>query len=362
MRASSGLYLSRLDHLRFLAALMVFVWHFVHINNFVPTSYVPAFPLLSIFEEGHTGVSLFMVLSGFIFMTLSKGHTINIPLFYRNRFFRIFPLFMFWCMFYLLTNNIDVVQFVISTFFLVNKGAVPGVGWTVIVEFQFYILFPFLFLFSEKYGKKYFAGILLLSLCMKYAYWSMSGSVQNLSYETLFGRIDQFIFGMLAAHFYDSMQHKAKATSFILLLLSVAALGFTYDYFNRLGGYYDMAKYPSGNVIWVFLPAVEGLLYSGILLGYLTLPVRIPQFFDKLLASMGEVSYSLYWCHVFIINFCLIGIKHLNIPIHSFKMALFVGIVFILPVCLAFSFLTYHIIELPFFSLRKRYLQPRHPS
>jgi len=358
MRASSGLYLSRLDHLRFFAALLVFVWHFVHLNNFVPTSYVPSFPLLSIFEEGHTGVSLFLVLSGFIFMTLTKNHSIDSYLFYRNRIYRVFPLFTFWCMFYVLTTNIDVVQFVISTISLINKGAIPGVGWTVIVEFQYYLLFPFMLIFYHKYGYKYFLGILALSVMMKFMYWNMNGSVQNLSYLTLFGRIDQFILGMLAAHSYEAVAKFRARASAAILIASLLALTATYHYFNLLGGYYDMPKHPSENILWVFLPAIEGLLYAGILLGYLTLPIKLPRFLDEVLASMGKVSYSMYWSHVFVMNYCLIWIKAFGINITTFHKALFVGVVFVLPICLAFSYVTYYVIELPFFSLRKRYLLP----
>ena len=53
---------------------MVFAWHFTHAGGYpVPLEYSPnAFPL-AIFDEGHTGVALFMTLSGYLFAKLLDG-------------------------------------------------------------------------------------------------------------------------------------------------------------------------------------------------------------------------------------------------------------------------------------------------
>ncbi|MGY3408223.1 peptidoglycan/LPS O-acetylase OafA/YrhL [Bradyrhizobium sp. GM5.1] len=73
MKSSSGLYFSRLDHIRALAAYLVFVWHFTHLTTQfpVPFSTVPPFPF-ALVEEGHVGVGLFMTLSGYLFAKLVK--------------------------------------------------------------------------------------------------------------------------------------------------------------------------------------------------------------------------------------------------------------------------------------------------
>ena len=70
MRSSAGLYFDKLDHVRAVAAFLVFSWHFVHLSG-VPYDYAPLFPPASIFEEGYTGVSLFMTLSGYLFAKLT---------------------------------------------------------------------------------------------------------------------------------------------------------------------------------------------------------------------------------------------------------------------------------------------------
>ena len=65
-------YSPQLDHIRAVAAFMVFSWHFTTFNNFhrvTPDIYL--FPI-SLLTEGHTGVVLFMTLSGYLFSKYLK--------------------------------------------------------------------------------------------------------------------------------------------------------------------------------------------------------------------------------------------------------------------------------------------------
>ena len=70
MQTQQHPYLSRLDHLRFLAASLVVLFHFFH---FTHGDLKSGNPLVSLVDEGHTGTALFMVISGFIF-TVIAGH------------------------------------------------------------------------------------------------------------------------------------------------------------------------------------------------------------------------------------------------------------------------------------------------
>ena len=90
MKSSSGQYYLGLDHVRALAAFMVFSWHFIDIHqgqNAPP----PIFPL-TFLTEGHTGVALFMTLSGYLFAKLLDGKDINYFSFIWNRTLRLLPL------------------------------------------------------------------------------------------------------------------------------------------------------------------------------------------------------------------------------------------------------------------------------
>ena len=75
MKSSTGQYFIALDHIRAVAALLVFIWHFSHAASGypVPFEFTPSFFPLAIFDEGHTGVALFMTLSGYLFAKLLDG-------------------------------------------------------------------------------------------------------------------------------------------------------------------------------------------------------------------------------------------------------------------------------------------------
>jgi peptidoglycan/LPS O-acetylase OafA/YrhL len=92
LKSSTGKYFIGLDHVRALAAFIVFTWHFIHVNNghLAPP---PIFPL-SLLTEGHTGVALFMVLSGYLFAKLLDGKNIIYTQFIWNRFLRLAPLLL----------------------------------------------------------------------------------------------------------------------------------------------------------------------------------------------------------------------------------------------------------------------------
>src|SRR5215203_561184 len=97
MKSSSGAHFIALDHVRGLAAFIVFTWHFTHgqgeENGYpIPYEYVPDVFLLSILDEGHTGVALFMCLSGYLFAKLLDGRNINYGAFLWNRALRLLPL------------------------------------------------------------------------------------------------------------------------------------------------------------------------------------------------------------------------------------------------------------------------------
>jgi peptidoglycan/LPS O-acetylase OafA/YrhL len=104
MRSSNIQYDPRLDHLRAGAALLLFLYHSFHIFY----GHWQAFPqtfLAGWLVEGHSGVALFFVLSGFLFMRIAlDSPTIRWAGFMRNRVLRIFPLFV---VIFVVTTSVD---------------------------------------------------------------------------------------------------------------------------------------------------------------------------------------------------------------------------------------------------------------
>ena len=90
MKSTSGAHYVALDHIRAVAALLVFVWPFTHSTNGYPMLFEgpPFWGPLVLFDEGHVGVALFMTLSGYLSAKLLDGKKVIYHLFLWNRFLR----------------------------------------------------------------------------------------------------------------------------------------------------------------------------------------------------------------------------------------------------------------------------------
>jgi peptidoglycan/LPS O-acetylase OafA/YrhL len=358
VKSSSSLYLSRLDHLRFLAALLVLVWHTVHC--FVPTAYVPPnalFPL-SLLEEGHTGVSLFMVLSGFIFMALCRDKEVAYADFLRNRVLRIAPLFLFWLSLQLWTQpNLDALKVLVSMVTMTTPGGhMPGVGWTILVEFQFYLIFPLLLYSYRRDGVRSLLGVLAIAMGVRAAYYVTTANVQTLAYMSLFGRIDQFVLGMLACE--ASRRWPALFRNPLLFAGSVVGWLFFYHQVNRWGGFYHLPT----QRLWVVFPTLEGLAYGLWTACWLGCPWSLPRWLDDALAWMGKLSFSFYLNHMLVIQVCIALAVKAKMRPNTVGTALAFTFLAVLPLLTLASALTFYVIERPFLSLRRSYLAGPQPA
>lgn len=354
MQSSSGQHFEKLDHLRFLAALLVLFWHGLHYQNVIPTSYVPSLPFLSLIEEGHTGVSLFMVLSGYIFWQLCRFKKINYSKFIYNRFVRIAPLFLIYTLLMFKVSNTDPVKLFVSIFGLLGHSLM-GVSWTVIVEFQFYLAFPFILLFIQKYGFRYIFGLLLLALIIRTGFWFTRGNIQDLSYWTIFGRIDQFLIGILTCEAVNRWSNNKK----LKIVAIVFFLGCVYGFhlFNKAGGFYDMPSYPSPNPVWIVMPTFEASMWGALVFLYIASRFEFPDNLSKALSWFGTISFSIYFTHLFVIEVFFAIAKKIDINISEIWMLGVVILFVLLPTIIGLSSITYLLIEKPFLTFRKKYIE-----
>lgn len=142
---------------------------------------------------------------------------------------------------------------------LLDHKTVPGIGWIVIVEFQFYLLFPFLLLFSQKMGVRYLVGLVLMALAIRWCIWYKRDTVQDLACSTIFGRIDQFLLGMLACEALRKFSQYFKSP--LVLASLIVAWSFINHRFDTFGGYLDNHEFPSQSTVWVYLPTLDGVFY-----------------------------------------------------------------------------------------------------
>lgn len=339
MRSSSGQHFAGLDHVRALAAFMVVTWHFAHGTDGFPVRFNAA-PEIGLIDEGHVGVSLFMVLSGYLFAKLIAGRSINYPAFLWNRAIRLLPLLL-------------VVLFVVgvqsyrdnlfSFAKIVIGGAVlpqlPNGGWSITAEAHFYLILPLLLLAAAKWR---WAPVVMVAvaICVRFAIFVSGASVQDLAYWTIIGRFDQFALGIF---FY---QQRVTGRWAGMALVGIAAI---YSVFDVTGGFYAGPDWP-----WVIMPALEGAAFGAIISWYDANPIKSPKMW--LVQKAGEYSYSIYLLHFF---FVFAAAQFIDQHIMGFT-----SLYFALPWALLFfvamvgvGHISYQLIEGPPLRFRKPYIK-----
>lgn len=159
-------YSYQLDHVRAIGAYLVFVWHFLHVNNLhLVTPNLFLFPI-SLLSEGHTGVSIFMTLSGYLFSKILLGKKINFKQFYLNRIIRLVPLLFIVIFVHMYVDGTLSFYNFIKRFLRGFFNSWPYAAWSISVEFHFYYLLPFILFFLKKL-KKYFLIIFIMTIGYK---------------------------------------------------------------------------------------------------------------------------------------------------------------------------------------------------
>lgn len=300
MRSSEGVYFSRLDHVRALAAYLVFLWHFLHLTPRFPVPYAsaPPFPF-ALLDEGHTGVALFMTLSGYLFAKLVGHHDIDFGNFLWSRAVRLGPLLAVciaaWVAIGWFSGAPIPASDILGGFVFPTW---PRGTWTISIELQFYLLFPLLLLLFRRSGPFALIAVVAGATLMRFDWWRTYGEAQHIAYWTIVGRIDQFAFGMLFA----LVQIRAPIRRNVLN--AVAAISFVsflvlWSAFERIGGYHHFGDAASPSPLWIVIPTVEAIVWGSLIAWYDGATFKMPGWLDRWLAKVGERSYSIYLLHFF---------------------------------------------------------------
>lgn len=354
MRSSSGNYYIGLDHIRAVAAFLVFSWHFIHAGNGypVPFTYVPSLFPFSLVNEGHTGVALFMTLSGYLFAKLLDAKKINPIVFIWNRFLRLIPLLMFVILIigylnYRAGNDLIVYtrKILMGTFL----PSLPNGGWSITIEFHFYLLLPLLLWLSRKFRFSLLVAVFGM-LAVRYFLYQLTGQIQTLAFWTIVGRLDQFLWGIIAYR-----MNRYIAGRHVMVLCCLCAFSLFYWYFDLQGGFYHSPSYPSHRMIWVFMPTIEGLAYAIVICWYDNSFRHSTNSISYFFAQIGSYSYSIYLLHFFIVFAMARTIHEHIVRLSNFYVALFFSAVcFLLMIPIGAA--SFRLIESPFLKLRKRYV------
>lgn len=356
-----------LDHIRAYAAILIILYHTLN-NISYQILYNKPFdfdhwiytnnPLHAFIIEGHTAVALFMVLSGFIFTYGAYGKEINYIGFAKNRVLRIYPLFIFLifvgiCIY---PQNFSFTALTQTLFGFaniqgsLNLGAFSAMFWAISVEFQFYLIFPFLFMLMKSDYKKLFY-LLGLAIIFRITGTLLDANIREISYWTILGRIDQFILGMIAAKWFREMNEKKEKVFKIAFLPNLILIFLVIFLFNKLGGWVAVENW---KVIW---PTIEGLIWAIFIVSYTVSFNNYSNPLSKILAKIGELSFSMYLIHFVVIQIIVNKGFFFVLDISPFKNAFLNSVFIVLPITILISLLTYNLIEKPFLKLRVKYLK-----
>jgi len=352
MRSSSGQHFIALDHVRALAAFMVFTWHFIHgaHGKPVPYGYAPALFPAALLDEGHVGVALFMTLSGYLFAKLLTGRQVAYGAFLWNRVLRLLPLLLVVLALgglRLRHAGLSIDTYMQSIMWGWLLPTLPSGAWSITVEFHFYCILPLLLWMSEK-SRWLPLSIIVGAIALRAAIYLARGEVESLAYWTIIGRIDQFVLGMLAFRFRAAISGRHAWAVAILLIFS--AFYWCIDFF---GGAYRMPA-----ALWIVLPTIEGFAFAALIAWYDNSFAQRLSTLSRFIGHMGEYSYSIYLLHVLVVFKAAPFIDTHVMRMSNFYVACVWSLVCFLAMA-PIGYLSYHFVELPFLRLRRPYLLRR---
>ncbi|WP_375413855.1 acyltransferase family protein [uncultured Bradyrhizobium sp.] len=360
-------YIPEIDQIRGYAALLVLFYHGLNLFSqqmLFGVLYAPAYrlqtinPIMAFVYEGHSGVGLFIVLSGFILTMGCVGRKIDYGKFLLSRILRLYPLYVFFLAFAVCANR-DGFNFSSIVQTLLQFSNFPGgpasnltsMFWAVSVEFQCYLVFPFLIMFSDTRGNIFLLGVMLLALIFRALLVLDGANARDLSYWTVAGRIDQFVLGIIAARIYV-LHDLRSALKPWWVLVSTSLVVIAMFLYHRSGGWIVTANWK------IFWPPIEAAFWAFFIVTYLAAGRLIPAMIAKMATRVGEISYSIYLVH-FIVSMLIVKYQWFTrISGNPYYDALITTLVLAAPITISIASLSYVLIEAPFLALRKPYIVP----
>ncbi|QTO55378.1 acyltransferase [Duffyella gerundensis] len=278
----------KVDGLRGLLAFMVALFHYGATYNIELYGIWSSYDSLILKNFGSFSVSVFFIISGFVFYSTIFSKECKWLSFYISRILRIYPLFLMVLIFIVLVsyfkgNSSDLSG--LYKYFLFGWGDLfgydqsylvnSGVQWTLLYEWLFYAALPLLWALKNKKFTAWFA----ISALASYVAFDLASK----------GQIDfklflLFISGLACRHLSKEKFNKISNLKFITisLICVTTSLFFSYQY------------------SYIQMMSVSVLFYCFLISGF-----RIKPSINKFILSMSEASYGIYMIHgvVFFIIF-----------------------------------------------------------
>ncbi len=295
-----SLRLNNIQALRGIAALLVVFSHLWKIEE----KYSPLPLLNNNFNFGMLGVDLFFLISGFIMVYITAKTAFgakSVGRFLFSRTTRIYPLY--WVVtlavlgLYLIYPDMVFSSAVaepdiVKSFLLWPDKTFPllQLGWTLIHEMGFYLIFGLLLFFPSRLRMWALIGWVICLGIGLYLNWNEINPVFNILFHPL---SFEFLAGAFLAYIFLSIQRLPSWALFI-----IGALGVITSILFWTGTPSDLFNSRWSRVLYFTAPL------SALLLGAVYLE-RVGKLAPKALIKLGDWSYSLYLTHLLTLS--LIG-------------------------------------------------------
>lgn len=345
----------QLDSLRAIAVIGVLIHHFWGTNDYI--------------DLGLLGVQLFFVLSGFLITgillhtrrLIESGVILKsegLKIFYIRRALRIFPIYYIAIFILWLCGDSETKESFwwlvsyLTNFHFTHQGwfnSTTAHLWTLAVEQQFYLLWPFIILFIPRNKLMHTIILMVISgpLFRLYVYFGFSEIKPLGGYILTFANTDSLGMGALLAYFEDSEKEYDLTIKIIGLYLSLPFI-FIGQILNMNEIIYDSLSISAFSMLFMWVIYKSKIGFSGFTGSALDNPM---------VRYIGKISYGLYLYHFCVIYF-IRKYTYVFILIDNFNLAgvdLSKNIKFaILVSCtLAISIFSYHFIENPINRLKR---------
>ncbi len=309
MHVTAKGHIIQLDGIRFIAVGLVLLAHLT--DTTLPI--------------GELGVTMFFVLSGFLItriLMLSRdklkdqpdGFKKYIRKFLIRRTIRIFPVY-YLCILILYIIGVPSVRdhlgwlvlYGTNIYMAINEGWMGSVDhlWSLAVEEQVYLIFPFLIFFVPRKHLLTTLGVMGVFSVLLRLYFYLTGKSWIVSYVSMPACLDSFALGGLMAWL---QLNKPKTFTAVfsqkwLVVASMALWYLVYYWSVQLGLQFDpVNKYNvvkivgdrlAASVFSFFLIGSAAVGYHGLMAIFLENPVSV---------YLGKISYGIYLYHNFVFN------------------------------------------------------------
>jgi len=331
--------------LRGIAVLFVVLYHIIAIETKYNPSYIVMFDF---FKIGNIGVDIFFIISGFIMVTVTKNYFKDRNKFYKFmylRFTRIYPLYWFYTILLLpilfvkpewINSSQDGNVNILSSILLFPTETLPliMVGWSLIHEIYFYIIFGLFLLLIDRSKLIKYVFIWLLIIIISNIFSDYSSPLIKLIINPL---TVEFMAGVLLGIYYLNNSHNIRFSKVLLFISFLSLLFISY--------LHESIEIQGWNRIIIFgMPSFLIILFS--------IEVEKQGFiFNKYLILIGDASYSIYLSHLLTLN---VVAKVFNIFLYENYIFELFMIIAMITIALAWGLISYKYIETPIINFTKK--------